>query len=758
MSMGSSCNRQNLDKSKASFAKKSVFWFLSLFVFITLLSFQNCSRVNFHPSTQESDFLKSENNGGYYTGKPLGIYYHYVPEFTCQSQVAPTSILEINDKSALLTENKLLQCGAVKKSLVLEDVDASIYQKEIIGYQERIFEGSASVPTSIPANLVEVWCKDRNDELGIETILHYDRVKQIAVNRIYYSEINSNGKFQAAQIPDFSVSRVITMNQVLVKDENGFELTVFRDQPSSQVGLFKATLKTLISGKSDVRETSCRLGGNIDVTLWPAKQIVDLSISTFKISPDQNTLAFNSNTITGVPLLYTINSDGTNMKQVSSNMVYSGVQNSSSYIGTNYQFTPDSKYLVYSGDPRISMGHELFRVNIDGTNPIQLSPAITRYEQSVGPDFVISKDGSTVIYRENIAGAPSPIVPALKSVSINGGIPNNISPPTTSIFGLSSFLYFTNQNKVGFTFTGDDSILKLYSANIDGSGLTNISPPLASGIWKYPSLGFYRFSESYGLYPLLNSTGTITFINYFVSMIDSSFYTVPNGCMYAFNDNSQNFAYFSFCSTTTGALNSYPEIMNLKTSVRVALPVIKPYGGTQYSTVFFTEDSSSLIAQLKLADESFSPVAIDPTTGLASDLCPGVKAPQLAIHPFNDTPGKFLILANDPASQIIDVYLSIGKGVSCSKINSSIAKVQGGVGLISYSVARDQQRLLVNISNQLLFIPLNGAPSYVVNSPAFSGATITGFGFTADTNAIYFTGKQTRPTQANAYIWTPPTP
>ena len=37
---------------------------------------------------------------------------------------------------------------------------------------EGIFDGSVKTPSSTPASLVEVWCRDPKDPSGIETITH----------------------------------------------------------------------------------------------------------------------------------------------------------------------------------------------------------------------------------------------------------------------------------------------------------------------------------------------------------------------------------------------------------------------------------------------------------------------------------------------------------------------------------------------------------------------------------------------------------
>ena len=143
----------------------------------------------------------------------------------------------------------------MKQRLPVSGLDISIYQRDVVGYVEGIFEIEKSAPGSIPANLVEVWCRDRKDSQGIETITHYDRMLRQGVTRIHYSELGANGLPVAKTISDFGVARVISGKTIWIRDKSGFELMVHRDQPASELGLFKGRLKASRGGVSIDRET-----------------------------------------------------------------------------------------------------------------------------------------------------------------------------------------------------------------------------------------------------------------------------------------------------------------------------------------------------------------------------------------------------------------------------------------------------------------------------------------------------------------------
>ncbi len=266
--------------------------------------FQNCSQVSFtsvdsalHLSESASE---TEGNGTGYGGKLTGEFYRFTPDFTCEGKEAPVSSITATDTSITYTENKTLFCGSTKQDLDSKLIDRSVYQNDIIGYQEGIFESESSMPASIPANLVEVWCRDTNDRSGIETITHYDRSTQVAVTRI----LSAGPGTSVQTISDFNVSRVISPMLVTVTDGKDFTLKVYRDRPAAQLGLFQGSMTAVVNGQKVTRETSCRLGGGLDAKVWPARQIVDLNILLFKFTPDFQGFGLTSTTGDTIENLY----------------------------------------------------------------------------------------------------------------------------------------------------------------------------------------------------------------------------------------------------------------------------------------------------------------------------------------------------------------------------------------------------------------------------------------------------------------------
>jgi hypothetical protein len=731
---------------------------LSLLTVGLLSAFQNCSRISFQALNELYSPQKSQNNGEGYPGKPDGDFYRFVPDFTCEQKVAPVAHINITGNIITLSENKKLLCGAVSQQLDEGLIDKSIYQNEIIGYQEGIFEGQAIAPSSIPANLVEVWCKDRNDEQGIETITHFDHVTNLAMNRIYYTQ---NGA--QTQIPDFSVARVVANKTVIVKDEKGFELIVHRDQPAPQAGLFKAQLTATISGQKINRETVCRLGGSLDPKVWPAKQIVDFNVANLKTSPDLNSLGYASNTATGVLNLYAINTDGTKHIQVSPNLPVSGV--------SNYIFSLDSQSLIYSADARLPGIRELFKFTFANSSLVQLSNRLVNADQGIDllQDFKLSDDGFSVIYGDGSFAVPTLINRPtwLQSVPLSGAAaPRALTPPPSmTLWGAKQFI--VSKNKVAYLCCDIKS--DFYSVNIDGSGLIKITPPMPSD-WSFSTvtpvsgIGDYVYANAFSSTP-----GQLR--GYIVAIDGSDFVELPVNQIFDETILSPTHAviYKIPCSDESCAR----QLLNLKAKTLINLPTL--IGGARYpdSThsprLFFTKDSAALIGSKALSDGKLQAVSISTAAGEVKDLCPGVTSPQLIIKEIGQN--KFSILAYDQSLQILNIYIT--QDSLCKKVNSAVATNPQLDFLQDVSISGDSLKAIIKLSaygtvpdkytlagvpkaSQLLYVPLNGKPAVIVDAPAHEAGTISQAVFLNDSRTVLFIGDQIRTLDQNIFLWTAP--
>lgn len=734
------------------FSSTRRFLWAALF-FISIFSYQNCARVDF--SNNPFSSTSKMENGGVYGGKPTGTFYRLIPDFTCEQKEAPSAILEITETEAELKENKSLLCGASKQKLDLSLIDSSIYQDQIVGYLEGIFEGQSVLPTKIPSNLVEVWCKDRNDEQGIETITHFDRSQNLAVNRIHYSAQNPSGEFTPEVIPDSPVARTMTQNTVVIKDEQGFELTVHRDQPASQTGLFKAEMKATINGQNVIRDTSCRLGGSIDPSVWPSKQIVDLGVLDFKISPDKASLAFSSNTITGNANLYLTAANGRAIKQISPNLLSPGIQ--------DFVFTSDSTNVVYRGSQRQAGVPEIFKVNSndgailhlgnDLADAYQIDPAGRLTSMMItGAGAVIYKDGS------GNSRAVSSL--NLNIVSLAGGTPQRLSAPFSDTFGVYGYNFSSEMNKVVYL-EGSPITPDLFSVGVDGSEHIKITPIL-SGAWQLQWFDKLNLSEG-GHYVVLRASNTVTAKgkNYVVALDGTGTIEIPDDWFWNFSNATETFAFLSTQSPRSPATDfrfyvSNSALMNLKTRTLTKLPALKD--------AFFTKDSVNLVGTVVVGGNRLQSLIYSAIDGTQGELCPGVSGTVMKILEMN--PNHFIVVSYDNDSRILNIHVRNPMG-ACAKINAAVASRANLDFFRSVTVSPDQQKLLIHmetaqfsgsfpiagIGNQLFYVPLNGKPAIQINLPVVSTASVSEAAFLGDSQSVLYVGDQVRLGEKNVFLW-----
>mgnify|MGYP000149039350 CR=1 FL=1 len=758
---------------------------LILFTFI-VVSYQNCSQIGFIKTSDEASF-KTNNNANGYSGKPEGSYYRFTPGFTCENKPAPSSSLLIEPSFTQFVENKLLLCGAVQQNLDTKLIDYSVYQNEVIGYQDGIFEGVATTPTSIPANLVEVWCFDQNNEHGIETITHYDRTTKLAVNRIYYSELQSNGTYAKKIVSDFSVARVITAQTVQIKGANNFELIVHRDQPAAQLGLFNANFKAILNNQSYSQKITCRLGGSFDAKTWPALQVVDFNIQSWKFSPDFEYFAYTSATATGIANLYSAQSNGVNHKQVAPNMLSRGFGPGAEQ--GNYLFSPDSKKIIFSGDLRIANQVELFQANKDGSSLTQLGHSLSLPNQSTYNDFKITSNGNLLIFKDGSEQSTGSQQKWLKSISLDTDITlvHSVSPPLSLglDLGIGQFDISTKQNKVAFL--SGNIYPDLYVANLDGSNVKKITPPNVSteltsaltGKWVLSKVGLVQFINN-GQYVLTSAQSTKTFLYsqfYAIATDGTGSISLPAGWAPINSLSAGDLLVLQNLSDT-----SLKKLFNLKTGISIDLPSfltthsvyeLQQIRFIDDSSLFFNQEANLLVGTILRPDRQMQTQSYDVNTGISSEVCAGLTADLIYTKELSTQ--NYLILAYRTASQMLEVYI---KNISspCIKANVALVTASDINAFFQIVLSNDQKKLLVvmghlnfptnslitatkgNSPQQLLYIPLDGKASSIVNQSVFTSSHIYDAAFLNDSTGIIYFGDQITPGNNNAFLWKIPQP
>lgn len=767
------------------------------FVLVTLLLFfQNCSQFKSDSQGRGTSF-KFANNGGSYGGKLSGTFYRFAPEFSCESNAAPTAFIEITATTIRLINNTDQRCAAATQDLTLQDLDRSIYQSFLIGYQDGIYEGLDYTPASIPADLVEVWCRNRDDHTGVETIMHYDRDSRRAVQRIYHSREDSTGTYTPQMIPDFPVARVLTSNSVQIRDDKGFELIVHRDQPSSKLGLFIGQMTAVIDGHQVAQETYCRLGGSLDPDIWPGQQITQQGLypDNLGISPDGRYLAFTTRSFALGRQLYVARADGSQPLSAHSPDVTPVI------IGGGIAqavFSEDSKSLILHGninhDPptndSVLLKWDL--VQSPGTGP----QTLLALDHKLLLSFALSGDQTSLVY-EYDTNQPYSYTSRLKAMDLETKATHEITPPAAGRltrgviggFGVSKSL-----NKISYLWDASSSVdsplLDYYVVNNDGTALTKISPRLPSPDWKllHPERGFnVPNGGNYMMARAMHSTTNE--IRYYALALDGSgTIELPPGWNWSFLSPSSRFALLTASiPPETGVTTTQALLMDLKTGTRFPLPPLKTISHLDYSgqmeislpistavtatidgrlpnhpSLFFTSDSSRLIGRSPVPAGGYRAIAVSTADGRVQDLCPGLVSEDLWFQSLASD--RILIATYNIQTQFIDIYLH-QENLECKKVNSLLSANSSLQAIREITVSPDNQKLLVRLSRRvsneavtthIFYVPLNGLPAHLVNSTLTESAIARTAVFAADSQRVILLANQSTGSEMSVFIWTAP--
>jgi TolB protein len=171
--------------------------------------------------------------------------------------------------------------------------------------------------------------------------------------------------------------------------------------------------------------------------------------------------AVDNQTGTGVGDIFTVNPDGSGVRQVT----FFG----SNTVAPSYEgWSPDGRQLVFELFDVSTMQGQLWLVNADGTNPHLLlnDPSFGDAEPSFSPDgsqIAFARCGiDCAIYRVRTDGS-----------GLTAIIPFNFNP---DVFNLHP-AYSPNGQTIAFTSTTRDGVLSaIYLANADGSNIRRLTP------------------------------------------------------------------------------------------------------------------------------------------------------------------------------------------------------------------------------------------------------------------------------------------
>lgn len=269
--------------------------FLAFFLLsLLLVLFQNCSS-SLHSAQVIKNQSKLSGNGGGYEGKPT--YYRFIPDMTCNGEMAPKEMLVFESDSIWLFENQVsgLACNKTKTQIQSSDVVSSPFQIDFLIVHDFLYALMDPKSEKEPSVLAESLCRDNWDAPRFEIVNHHNLKTGEATTRIYYKAESS----EEVQIKyESSTQRLLTPFEV---NYHSF------DQKIKYVVNFKSAhgpfgrkysgrmtyVDPIMQDILKVGGLECVTGGGLDSSVWPIRKVnISSTISNFLVHPTENDLYF----------------------------------------------------------------------------------------------------------------------------------------------------------------------------------------------------------------------------------------------------------------------------------------------------------------------------------------------------------------------------------------------------------------------------------------------------------------------------------
>lgn len=231
-------------------------FFVGLFFFIPVF-YNNCSPdlISFsqYNSKAPNSGVQTGGSGEGYLGKPdPGEYTRFNPDFNCKPATKPFVQGEVtvtSDQLILKTDN----CNITDFPMSVSDpqIDSRAYNKDYFGLYEAIFRSNLLSLESLP----EYFCRNYNDDFGIDVVVEMDPQSQKNIAKIYFGENKADGSLVTEQSSWFDVSRSGTTEFAA----NNFLINI--DSAKSGPIFYNARLATLFNGRQINSDLSCRQMG-----------------------------------------------------------------------------------------------------------------------------------------------------------------------------------------------------------------------------------------------------------------------------------------------------------------------------------------------------------------------------------------------------------------------------------------------------------------------------------------------------------------
>jgi hypothetical protein len=730
-----------------------------LFGFLSLgVLFQNCtnsSRINFTDVNSKLSLASDSGNGTGYGGKIPGIYYHYVPGYRCENHESAFAKLEYtpSQKESIYDQSKESACLSIPISVDNALIDSGSMQNKVVGFEEKILEEGKANSTSIPSQIVEIWCVDQWVNPTVEILSVYNESSKQAQTDFYYPSMAKRTELNPARTTAF---------QSVHLTSNYFDLVVDKSQLGLKAGTYQGHLN-ILNGSHPKQTLQCRLGGYLDARLWPAMAVNYDNSLVSEWSPTDKLFYISSGLSGMAPFaenkLYTYSPLSNSKKMI--------IENVASKPGVSeFQFTPDRSKLLMKASLVGDIAAQLYsKVLNDLSPPVLLNNRLTEMGQGISGPINVSPDSRYIYYQDGAQQTGGNIGAWLRVVDSNTGnitqVNQNLNAANEEVRGFDTSY---SLGKVVYT-TGlvyvDLWISDLFGGNrrkIDLSNVLGVNP--SSGLggtnfyldWAIQRSSRWLFiNERYLVLVAANSTTMYSTMVFVVDVqsekiIFSKEFSGP-ASIFAVKDLAV--VGISTQAIDNNTIETY--YINLNTaSLGSAQDIINAYrNSTQLQ-----EKRAALNLEVSISIES----------------CP--RFGETKIHQISLDSSTWLVV-NRSAKNVASIYLKTIEDSSCVLVNKLNLPTEVVVALdsplsnyyspgafslssIKAQISEDRKNILLGLYRRLYLVPTQRQTIIEIYTASNVAPKIEVVGF-VDNSKVYFKGSLITDNWSQVFIWNLPT-
>ena len=783
-------------------------YIVKLIFFITfVISFQNCSfKLVASDATSVLDVKSGKlgGNGEGYAGLQKNTFYKFENGFSCLGvEMAQSSIIK-NQEGLIYKSYSHLLCEPKTQNLPIESIDQSKFQDDIIGYQEGIYVGLDVKPTSIPVELVEVWCQSLDEKKYFETISYYNSNTKKANTRVYYS-LKKQDLNEKVLKTEFNVSRLIENKSIKFSNENKFNLSIDRLQtiPNFQ-GQFKGV--AIISDSNFAVEQltvdlRCRLGGALDISIWPAQRLVDLNFTT-----DQ-TWAFNpvqwfyenEQQVDEQKFFYKIKSINSDENQLFQLDLFKAQQK---IVDNKLLYKSPKNFVFKLGESMLTLEQEngkignknifqLFQLDLQNNqiSKITNQAAVNRFGennfQNLPKNQIVFSEWIQPLDDENFGTNLKIYDPSsLSNSSIEFSNSSNIKKNL-------GYIYQQKMNQIFIAEYNNNNYVQnfyFYKLKINKQNkLENFSSKFLKWPWQVTSVDTFSDPDPDNSirFEVLNFQNGENF-SYITSIDGKTSLALPNDARSLISPDGKTVFY-------TKIMDMFQEISGKTANsyfVDVSNNQLKVIDGHVLFEPYFTKNSQNIIGDRRQMVAPFSrsfSISVE-NSNSQTELCAEHVNSTVSTVTFDVFKDQSILLVALDTDKANVYFYKVNLNNECYLLNSitskdfdqrlfesliSVKSTNAITNFKSYFRLKmspdhssfifgvrykplDSEHLRSLAIHKLIYVPLDGKASYVINTPLNQDGVIHDFKFLQDSKSVLYIGNQVDKQQHNIFIWQKP--